>query len=116
MLRQFNKIHNDDQVKVLIEDVYARIVAVLMHSSRCTVPMVKVNVMKFWWDEELSHLKKESMSTNIIWIQSGKPRSGPVFENYKNAKYKYKLMIRDKQCTEKEEFTNDLHDSLIKKD
>ena len=58
ILRQFNTIHNNNQAELLIENLYSRIVAVLLHSSRCTVPTVKINVMKLWWDEELSHLKK----------------------------------------------------------
>ena len=71
---------------------------------------------KFWWDEELSLLKENSINARRLWTAVGKPRSGEIFRNKQQAKYEYKSAIRTKETASRERFTNELNDALAKKD
>ena len=44
-----------------------------------------------------------------LWVMAGKPSSGEIFECKKNAKYKYKLAVRDAA----EQFGGKLDDELL---
>ena len=39
-------------------------------------PHNKKNFYKYWWSEELTILKQNSIDTNRIWKAAGKPRYG----------------------------------------
>ena len=51
----------------------------------------------------------------MIWKDAGRPRSGPVFNQFRKDKAAYKHGIRARQRDEKEVYTNELHDALLKK-
>jgi len=40
----------------------------------------KKAILKFWWDEEMSILKRDSMRTHEVWVKAGKPKSGILFK------------------------------------
>jgi len=98
-----------------INGLYENIVNVLYNASALSVPRIKHDARKFWWDAELNDLKQHSIISHTAWIQAGKPRSGPIFDNWKSDKYKYKNAIRNKRTDERTFVSNDLHDALMSK-
>jgi len=98
-----------------IDDIYCRIVNLLLSSSDSTVPSYRKNFFKFWWDYDLDELKQKSIASCRTWRAAGKPRSGPIFELYRKDKSAYRNGIRSRQRDEKLFYTNDLHEALLKK-
>ena len=99
----------------IVDNIYDQIVRLLRYSSDCTVPSVKKNFFKFWWDVELDELKSRSIASCKLWKASGRPRSGPIYLAYRKDKSAYKAAIRSHQRESKEIYTNDLHDALMEK-
>ena len=99
-----------------ISSVYNRIVCALNEAARLFIPRQKHDALKHWWDAELDALKQKAMLSNRIWIDSGKPRSGSIFDARTHDKFCYKSLIERRKCQDKEYMSNDLHDSLLQKD
>ena len=55
------------------------------------------------------------MLSNRIWVDSGKPRSGSVFDSRTHDKFCYKSLIEKRKYQDKESMSNDLHESLLQK-
>jgi hypothetical protein len=108
--------HSDDYSSKyeLLNNAYERVVKSLKISAQCTIPVLKSNALKFWWDQELDDLKDIAVSTAMAWKAAGKPKQGLMFDNYKQDKYK--LAIRQKQSDNLDIYTNELNECLIKKD
>jgi len=85
------------RMKNVINECYNQIVNILCSAADQTIPKVKVNTLKFWWDQELRALKQQSIQADKEWKQAGCPRSGPIFLAYNNIKRTYKQKIRDKK-------------------
>ena len=107
---------DESQILCMLDVFYRSIVDGLFTASVSTVPRQRRSFYKFWWDEELSLLKDNSIKTHQLWKSLGKPRSGEVFRNMQQAKYEYKSAIRNKKKLSKEHYTDELNDALIKKD
>jgi exonuclease III len=107
---------NLDTIRDCIDSTYNTIISVLNNAAYQHVPRVKANVLKFWWDQELSELKDKAIASNKLWMEAGKPRNGVIFDNRKSDKYKYKCLIKRKQLETRENITNDLHEALMNKD
>ena len=97
-------LHDDDIVNLPDEDVrshinsyYESIVQALHYSSCATVPRKKHGFYKFWWDEELTLLKKKAMQSFNVWAALSKPRTGIAFDDMRRDKAAYKLGIRSKE-------------------
>jgi len=42
------------------------------------IPIHYKNFYKFWWTEELNHLKDNAIESDKVWKAAGRPRSGPI--------------------------------------
>lgn len=102
-------------IKVEIERMYNSFVRILGDCSVATVPRCKKNFLKFWWSQELRHLKYAAVTSARIWKDAGKPRVGPIFSKYQQDKLLYKKRICEERGRETRSFTNELHDALLKK-
>ena len=91
------------------------LVEALNTAANCTVHRVKSNIYKHWWSEDLQQEKQRSIDSHHMWVGAGRPRSGPIFDIYKQDKYAYKLAIRKSKCDADFAITNDLHESLCMK-
>lgn len=98
-----------------IARLYDSVVAALKHSADQCIPKVAKNFYKFWWNEELSELKRMAIASARIWKEAGKPRHGQIYISYCQDKLRYKKAIREHREYETSAFTNDLHDALLKK-
>ena len=94
--------------------IYDRLVDMLRYAAEVSVPICKKKFFKFWWDHSLDELKQKSITSCDLWKAAGRPRSGQLFSNYRRDKGAYRQAIRSRQKEEKECYTNDLHEALLK--
>ena len=73
-------------------------------------------LFKHYWDNDLNDLKCRSIEANTLWIECGRPRSGPVYQQWRSAKYTYKRAVRSKQREANLYVSNELNDCLLNKD
>lgn len=100
----------------LINSTYTAIVEILLNSAQQSVPVIKVDANKFWWDQELKELKEKCINSNNLWIAAGRPRCGHLFDTKMKDKREYKKTVNRKKIDSKNYFTNDLHEALLSKD
>jgi len=84
----------DIHVGQVIENVYNDIVTLLVDAANDYVPCKKQNFYKYWWDEELKLLKSASINSHRVWVESGKPRTGDIFDAKAKAKLLYKNCVK----------------------
>lgn len=99
----------------LINSVHDRIVNILTEGANLFVPKCQKNFLKYWWNQELDHLKSESIKYNDIWKEAGKPKHGQIFVKRSNSRLLYRKKIRECQRHEDQFYTNDLHAALMAK-
>jgi len=58
-------------------------------SANLLVPSVPRSALIRHWSVEVDELKEQSNTSYDLWLFSGKPRPGDVFEFVKSLKYKY---------------------------
>ena len=104
----------DDGI-MTIERLHDAIINALTSTATAVVPSCRKNILKFWWNEELELLKKESIETNTVWTALGKPRQGPIFQNRNAARLRYRNKIRECQHNEDNFYSNELHTALMAK-
>jgi len=63
----------------------------------------------------LAELKRLAIAYANTWKDAGKPKSGPIFSNYNKDKLRYKQAISKERVRERDVFTNELHDALLRK-
>jgi hypothetical protein len=100
----------------LLNYVYDNLIDILRYCASLSVPERRKNFYKFWWDQELDHLKEEATKSHKLWKTTGRPRNGPCFDKYRSDKLAYKLRIRRSQQDETSEYSNDLHEALVHKE
>lgn len=98
-----------------IDIYYNEIVHCLIESAAYTIPKIPANAQKHYWSDALNDLKSDSIFAHSIWKSSGRPQTGPVYEMYRNAKYKYKLAIRDAVNQFEDKFSDELLESYLNK-
>jgi len=98
-----------------IEHAYESIVFALQSSASNYVPSHHVNFYKFWWSQELSCLKEKAITSDRLWKDAGRPRSGPLFARRSSDKRLYKAAIRKQESDSVGRYTNELNDALLLK-
>ena len=107
--------NHDKESQAVVDIIYNLIVEMLQKSQSEAIPTIAVNALKFWWDQELDVLKEESCNKDKLWRDANCPRSGKCFDNYKDAKYKFKSAIRRKREIEKLGISDSLYENLLQK-
>ena len=95
--------------------MYSHTVVALNTAADRFIPKLKVNALKFWWDNELDPLKAKAMGSHKMWVENGRPRNGSIYDIKKHDKYCYKASIERRKTQSKETVSNDLHDSFLNK-
>jgi len=85
----------------------------IINSYETKVPK---NAMKHYWSITFDELKGNSLSRYRTWVAAGKPKEGTIFNDMKDAKYKYKLAVRDAVRSYESRFSDDLFDHQLSKD
>jgi len=101
--------------KRIVDFVYDDIVYVLANAAASWVPCSKKNYYKFWWNEDLKCLKAASVESNNLWKAAGKPRQDAIFDKRQKCRLRYRQQIKDSEKHDKLEYTNALHESLLKR-
>jgi hypothetical protein len=83
-----------------IDHVYVGVTAALTSSANLFVPKHGKNFYKFWWPYELDALKSKAVASCRVWKDSGCPRNGAIFAEYKKCKLLYKRRVEDEQIAE----------------
>ena len=100
-----------DAHKLAIEQYYRNIVTAVLEAESI-LPKTDPNRQRSYWNDSLSDLKQQSINCQKRWKDSGCPKTGPVFDCYKQCHYSYKLAIRRSKSNServlKEKMTNDL--------
>jgi hypothetical protein len=99
-----------------IDIYYNEIVHSLLYASGLHIPKIPVSALKHYWSAALDDLKLSCMQMHELWVLAGKPCSGDIFEKKKNAKYKYKLAIRDAAQQFEGRFDDELLANYFNKD
>jgi hypothetical protein len=99
----------------IIDNIYEKIVHSLNMSASVSVPIHRKNFFKFWWSQELDYLKDRAIDSDKIWKAAGRPRSGAAYATRNKDKLAYRSAIRNNRRNSEQEFTNDLHESLLLK-
>ena len=95
---------------------YNEIVHCLKQASLMCIPCVPKHTLKHYWSPMLDDLKQDCVFAHNIWLSAGRPSSGSVHDLKKNAKYKYKLAIRDAVREFEGRFDDELLSSYLQKD
>jgi exonuclease III len=97
-----------------INDIYRNVVHILLNASLIHVPLrVKPGVRKFWWNDDLSSAKIESVKIYKEWLVAGKPKVGIMADKKNAARKKYKYLIHGKKIEAKNRITHKFQDILI---
>lgn len=95
-----------------IETCYNSVVNILIQASNETVPHVKQDVLKSWWDESLNILKNNCIDSHDAWVAAGKPRYGSVFIKRNEDKNVYRQQIKANKLKNKVSMSDSLAYSL----
>jgi hypothetical protein len=87
----------------------------LRASADLFIPKQTKNFFKFWWTQELDVLKEHAIASCKVWKETGRPRNGAIFLQYKRDKLLYEKSIREQRASETTSYTNDLHEALLSK-
>ena len=104
-----------DSIAAQADAIYTCVVDALRVSANLFIPKQTKNFFKFWWSQELDVLKDNAIASCKAWKESGRPRNGPIFLQYKRDKLVYKKSIREHRATETTTYTNELHEALLSK-
>ena len=101
----------------LIDKFYPLLVDAPNDAAKLSIPVYSTGSTNrnHWWSDDLNEYKNKAIQTFQIWESADKPRSGPVFNIYKDAKYAYKIAIKNFRAEHEFSITNELHDALSKK-
>jgi len=103
--------------KLDLDIFYGEIVHCLTHAAKTCIPEIPTNALKHYWSPALEDLKHDSiMVAHNLWTEAGRPSSGDLFQLKKNAKYRYKLAIRDAANQFEAQFDDELLSSYTRKD
>ena len=90
-----NEFIDSNEVENCSDIIYSDAVEALLVSAKDTVPIIKSNLSKPWWNDELNKLKGLSIITHKAWVDAGRPSKGAVFIEKQKAKSDYKKRIAE---------------------
>ena len=99
-----------------IDIYYNEIVHSLLYASTLHIPRIPVSALKHYWSAALDDLKLGCIQMHDLWVLAGKPSSGDIYEHKNNAKYQYKLAIRDAAQQFEGKLDDELLDNFFAKD
>ena len=80
---------------ILIEKTYGSLVHCLASAAEVCIPKKSASESKFWWDDQLTALKNNSVASNSNWIAAGRPM-GPLLEQKIKDKRVFQYQIKPK--------------------
>ena len=99
-----------------INQYYDSVVHVLQQSMYECIPAVRNNFYKAFWTEELTALKQASIDAHNLWRLCDAPRSGLVNKIRLQAKYKYKIALKQAMINNQIELDDEISNLYLRKD
>ena len=99
-----------------IDIYYSELVWALSSAADRFIPIIPQCALKHYWSLELDELKSNSKCSHEMWVFAGKPRHGVYFDIMRDAKYKYKLAVRQAIHAYESQFSDELFDHMLSKD
>ena len=116
LLTKCHVIHcSNVNCKCSIQLEYNNLVTQLVTADK-VLPRHKPGIQKSWWSEELSALKALCVDAHRLWVNEGKPRSGPSNHERLRVRALYRHAIRKFQRNPKQSSWDRLHENLASKD
>ena len=106
----------NDKCKDEIQKEYDFIRSCMIEASDQIPRKRSAGVAKDWWSPELSRLKNQSIDIQALWLQQGRPRQGPIFNERLRVRAAYKNAIRCAKKAPKTAAWNCLHATLADED
>ena len=80
----------------MLEDFFCNIIKCLNISSEqiCNNNNNRKFVNKPGWSDHVSDLYKYSREIRQLWLDNGKPRQGPLFNEFSRSKVRFKYALR----------------------
>ena len=87
---------NNNSHKLMLEDFFCNIIKCLNISSEqiCNNNNNRKFVNKPGWSDHVSDLYKYSREIRQLWLDNGKPRQGPLFNEFSRSKVRFKYALR----------------------
>ena len=98
-----------------IQKEYDEICACLITASN-SLPRKQVGVEKDWWSPQLTQLRDQSIAIQELWINEGRPRQGPTYQERLRVRAAYKNGIRQAKIAPKQAVWNRLHSAMAAQD
>ena len=94
--------HSLETIAEIDEEIIA-VTSILHHAATETIPVIRnsTKVKNYIRDDELKQKCQRSKVAWRHWRNAGRPRSGPLYQNMKAAKYEVKLYVR--KCRARQE-------------
>jgi len=75
------------------DHIYEGVVDALRLSAHMFILKLKCNFYKFWWPLKLDILKEKASESCRMWKNTGSPKSGPIYIQYKKTNYYIKSVF-----------------------
>jgi hypothetical protein len=98
-----------------LEGYYNNIIDVIQCADGL-LPRCKPFTQRDYWNDNLSHLKKLSYDSHVLWKQCGRPKDGPIFSSKQKHHLAYKYELRNMKKQEDQSKCDDLHENLLLKE
>ena len=98
-----------------IEREYEEIRSCLISASN-SLPRKQMGFEKDWWTPELTQLRDQSIAIQQLWLNEGRPRQGPTYQERLRVRASYKNAIRLAKKAPKQAAWNRLHTSMETQD
>ena len=81
-----------------------------------SLPKCSPGIEKDWWCPELTLLRDQNITIQSLWIQEGRPKQGPTYQERLRVRAAYKNSIRMAKRSSKQTAWNRLHSAMESED
>ena len=103
------------QCKTAIQSHYDFLINSLTRAA-APLPRSKSGVEKSWWSPTLTNLRSQSIEIHKLWLDQGKPHTGPIQQERLRVRASYKKALKMAQRAPKQEAWNRLHTTMASND
>ena len=102
---------DDQSCRDDIQREYDDIIDCIVTASK-SLPKCSPGIEKDWWCPELTLLRDQNITIQGLWIQEGRPKQGPTYQERLRVRAAYKNSIRIAKRDSKQTAWNRLHSAM----
>jgi len=95
---------------------YREMINTMQYAAKRSIPLVRCDAFKPYWNAELQQLKEDSVQAHLAWIATGRPRQGWMNKFRLHCKYKYKIAIKNAALAFEWDVDDELSQYYLQKD